>query len=416
MRPDPRPQLLVDLSVLVQTDDKSGIQRVVRNVLAALLKSPPAGCVVEPVYDAGGYYAYAHGFGARGGAAAAPLRGDTDSAPLTADDTEPPQPVVLRADDIFLGLDLAPNHVPGNRALYADMRRHGVLLYFVVYDLLPITQPQMFNPGAAPWFANWVRTVAETADGLVCISRAVADELLDWIGENDVRRPTPLPVGWFHLGADIPAGGSDVGVADTAPADEALLAHVRARPSLLMVGTLEPRKMHSQALDAFEQLWRRGIDANFVIVGKTGWMTERLAERLRQHPEAGKRLFWLPRADDATLLQLYACSSALLAASAGEGFGLPLIEAAHHGLPVIARDLPVFREVAGDHAWYFEAGNGTQLADALACWLELHAAGQAPRSGAMPWLDWNGSAAALLRVLLDGAWYRTAPTLLSAPQ
>jgi len=397
MRPDPRPQLLVDLSVLVQTDDKSGIQRVVRNVLAALLQAPPAGCAVEAVYDAGGYYAYASTFGATAAAAATPLAGD---------DPAPPQPVVLRPGDIFLGLDLAPNHVPGNRALYADMRRHGVQLYFVVYDLLPITQSQMFSPGAAPWFANWVKTVAETADGLVCISRAVADELLDWIEHNDVRRPTPLPVGWFHLGADIPAEANG-------SADEALLAHVRARPSLLMVGTLEPRKMHAQALDAFEQLWRRGVEANLVIVGKPGWLTERLSERLRLHPEQGKHLFWLPRADDATLRQLYASSAGLLAASAAEGFGLPLIEAAHHGLPVIARDLPVFREVAGDHAWYFEAGNGTQLADALARWLDLHAAGEAPASAAMPWLDWNASAAALLRVVLDGAWYRMAATLLS---
>ncbi|WP_193615711.1 glycosyltransferase family 1 protein [Massilia sp. YMA4] len=401
MRPDSRPQLLVDLSVLVQTDDKSGIQRVVRNILAALQDAPPPGCVVEPVYDAGGYYAYAGSFGAGAQAAAAPLA--DDQAPL-------PQPVVLRPGDIFLGLDLAPNHVPGNRALYADMRRHGVLLYFVVYDLLPITQAQMFSPGAAPWFARWLRTVAETADGLVCISRAVADDLIDWIEHNDVSRPTPLPIGWFHLGADVPAGADAAGGA----LDNALLDHVRARPSLLMVGTLEPRKMHAQALDACEQLWRRGIDVNLVIVGKAGWMTERLADRLRAHPELGKRLFWLHRASDATLLQLYTHASALLAASMAEGFGLPLIEAAHHGLPVIARDLPVFREVAGAHAWYFEAGNGTQLADALVQWLDLHAAGRAPGSAEMPWLDWRSSAAALLRVLLEGAWYRVAPTLLAA--
>ena len=60
-----------------------------------------------------------------------------------------------------------------------------------------------------------------------------------------------------------------------------------------------------------------------------------------------------------------AVSSSLIAASECEGFGLPLIEAARQGLPVIARDIPVFREVAGDHAFYYSAGRPEELADAL---------------------------------------------------
>ncbi|MBL3940675.1 glycosyltransferase family 4 protein, partial [Bacteroides thetaiotaomicron] len=74
------------------------------------------------------------------------------------------------------------------------------------------------------------------------------------------------------------------------------------------------------------------------------------------------RLNWLQDIDDAALADLYARVDGLLFASEGEGFGLPIVEAAQHGLPLLLRDLPVFREVAGEHATYFSASDGTGLA------------------------------------------------------
>lgn len=383
-------QLLVDLSVLVKQDDHSGIQRVVRGVLRELQLAPPPGMRIEPVYDAGGYYAYARRFGAS----------------AAEDDT----PIQVREGDIFFGLDLCPNEVPANAAVLQDLRRHGVRLYFMVYDLLPITHAEMFVAGARPWFSHWLRTVAQMADGLICISRAVADELLAWLEHETIRRPDTLHIGYRHLGADLPR---EAAAQPLSTAEAALLAGLPARPSLLMVGTLEPRKMHGQALDAFELLWARGADATLLIVGKLGWKMGLLGERLRQHPEAGRRLFWLEQASDAMLLQLYARASALLAASVAEGFGLPLIEAAQHGLPLIARDIPVFREVGAGHAWYFSADGSEALADALQAWLALHAAGAAPPSAGLPHLSWAQSAAGIADCLRDRGWYRAAPTWLA---
>ena len=65
-----------------------------------------------------------------------------------------------------------------------------------------------------------------------------------------------------------------------------------------------------------------------ITYGRAGWMVEPLVERLRAHPEAGSRLHWLEGASDELLTSLYADCSGLLMASEGEGFGLPLIEAA----------------------------------------------------------------------------------------
>jgi glycosyltransferase involved in cell wall biosynthesis len=188
-----------------------------------------------------------------------------------------------------------------------------------------------------------------------------------------------------------------------------VLAEVAARPTFLMVGTVEPRKGHTQALAAFEQLWADGVDANLVIVGKQGWMVEKVAERMAAHPEKDKRLFWLPGVSDEMLLKLYASSAALLSPSEGEGFGLPLIEAAQHNIPVIARNLPVFREVAGEHALYFEGREPQDLAATVTRWLALDAEGKAPQSTGMPWLTWDESARQVLDAAERQQWYKVIP-------
>jgi len=93
----------------------------------------------------------------------------------------------------------------------------------------------------------------------------------------------------------------------------------------------------------------------------------------------------------------------LIAASEGEGFGLPLIEAAQHKLPIIARDIPVFREVAGEHAFYFRGDKPAILAETLRNWLDLFSVGQHPRSDDMPWLTWRQSAQQLLEKIIPEA-------------
>jgi glycosyltransferase involved in cell wall biosynthesis len=178
-----------------------------------------------------------------------------------------------------------------------------------------------------------------------------------------------------------------------------------------MVGTLEPRKGHRQALAAMERLWADGVDANLVIVGKQGWRIDDLAQRIEQHQERGKRMFWLDGISDEMLEEIYRSCKALLAASEGEGFGLPLIEAAQHGLPIIARDIPVFREVAVGHAYYFRGEDPEALAHALRAWLSLGDA--TPASSGIPWLTWKQSSRQLLDVVLGKRWYRSwanAPT------
>jgi glycosyltransferase involved in cell wall biosynthesis len=387
-------QLLVDVSAMVLSDLKTGIQRVVRSVLRALVEDPPPGFRVEPVFSTGSNrgYQYARSYGLS-------MLGETA---FELEDA----PVDLRPGDVFLGLDLFVNGTTQNEQCLLEMRARGVEVHFVVYDVLPMLRPDAFPFGTEGYFREFLQTVHKVSDGVVCISRAVADELTAWLQANVKPRPSPLSIGWFHLGADIDGSVPSRGLPPDAPV---VLAALAARPSFLMVGTVEPRKGQAQALAAFELLWEQGVDVNLVIVGKHGWMVDQLAERLASHPEKEKRLYWLAGISDEMLLKLYAGSSALLAASEGEGFGLPLIEAAQHDIPIIARNLPVFREVAGEHAYYFDGLAPADLAAALRDWLALEREGRAPQSTGMPWLTWDQSAQQLLGAVVRGRWYRELP-------
>jgi glycosyltransferase involved in cell wall biosynthesis len=244
---------------------------------------------------------------------------------------------------------------------------------------------------------SWFKTIASASDVLVGISTAVAVELEQWLGGQGLPQGERPRLGYFHLGAGLGIGARN---RDLAADAMQVLSRLASLPTFLMVGTLEPRKGHRQVLGAFERLWRDGADVALVIVGKHGWLIDELAERLRRHTEFGQRLFWLEGISDEYLEKLYAASTCLIAASEGEGFGLPLIEAAQHRLPIIARDIAVFREVAGQHAYYFSGMSPEALADAVRNWMGLRSAGNAPSSEGMRWLTWAESTGQLLQVVL----------------
>jgi hypothetical protein len=81
--------------------------------------------------------------------------------------------------------------------------------------------------------------------------------------------------------------------------------------------------------------------------------------------------------------------------------------------------LPVFREVAGEHAFYFNGFAPDDLATAVRTWLALWERGAAPRSAGMPWLTWEQSTAQLLDVILNDHWYAqwgSSPARMLKPQ
>jgi len=401
--PQPRlRQLMLDVSAIAQNDLKSGIERVTRALLEQMLLNPPTGWSVQPVYatmDRAGYR-YARQF--------------TSHFLNIPGDWAEDAPVQAWAGDVFFGLDFQTHVIPAQESTFLSWRNRGVAVYFVVYDLLPVLMPEVFPEGSKEGHQRWLQTITRM-DGALCISRAVADELHDWLQTFGEKRERPFVVDWFHLGADVDNSNPTRGLPSDAPQT---LRSLTARTSFLMVGTIEPRKGVLQTLQAFDLLWALGVDVNLVIVGKEGWKPvpehqrgdiPQTVQALRAHPELGKRLFWLEAISDEYLEQVYAASTCLIAASYGEGFGLPLIEAARHGLPLLVRDIPVFREVTDGQAQFFSDSRQPEvIAEAIRDWLALYPLNEHPRSDAMPHLTWAESARNALDVVLGNTPpYRT---------
>lgn len=395
----PAKRLFLDVSITCHDDFKTGIQRVVRALLLALLEAPPTGYRIEPVYlsNVGGKWHYRYACGYTLGLLGCP--------PVALhDECVEPEP-----GDVLLGLDLSGDllvHAESD-GLFADFRNRGVTVYSLVYDLLPVRMPDVFPQSSSFHHGRWLRAIS-TFDGAICISKAVAVDLAEWQAEasSDWTNRRSFRANWFHLGADLANSAPSRGLPNNA---EWVLHQLRGRRSFLLVGTIEPRKGYLQTIEAFSEVLGEGTDINLVIVGKEGWNgipddmrrdIPQTVDHLRTHPELNKRLFWLEGISDEYLEKVYAACTCLIAASYGEGFGLPLIEAAQHKLPIIARDIPVFREVAGEHAYYFNGKTPGDLAQAISRWLALHSKDQHPKSDNIPWLTWEQSAQQLLKVVL----------------
>ena len=371
---DPK-TLFVDVSFFVLEDHKTGIQRVTRSILMELLKNPPPGFTVQAVY-----------VDRHVGFKPAIVQ-QTSASDLSVTRNSDPSPIQITAGDVFFGLDFACVTTLKEQAYLAKLKEAGVKVYFVIYDLLPIQFPQYFPPSHKGFHERWLRTLVKF-DGVLCISKTIADDYRNWLKDNRISTTSDFDIAYFHLGADLNNSAPTKGMPADAPN---ILAKLATRPSFLMVGTLEPRKGYRHIVDAFSRLWLGGSDVNLVLVGKVGWNIDVLVRTLKSHQELGKRLIWLQGVSDEYLECIYAGSTALIAASEGEGFGLPIIEAAQHGLPVILRDIPVFREVAGEAGFYFPGNSSEDTAECLKAWLQLYQAGTHPKSSSLSYQSWEQS-------------------------
>lgn len=335
-----RKQLLVDVSTLYQRDGQSGIQRVVRCILKELERQPPVGFVIRPVCSSDGHqYRYCAKF-------------SPENPEMVLWDQ---QVVSYQAGDFFLGLDLTAHLFPTVTGALSLMRSSGVRICYVLYDILPLKYPHWFPPGLPDMFKRWLIGLSEFADQIMAVSQFSAEQVKIWLHENQLD--SSVFVDTFFLGADF----ERIPSSPDGTVNNTILQKLDRAKTCIAVGTVEVRKGYDQLLDAFEILWAQDPSINLIIVGRPGWHADILIARIRAHPLLGTRLFWFDAAADHLLERCYQLSSVLISASYQEGFGLPLIEAAQRGLKVVARDIPVFREVMNNQAFYF-SGEALELA------------------------------------------------------
>jgi alpha-1,2-rhamnosyltransferase len=149
-------------------------------------------------------------------------------------------------------------------------------------------------------------------------------------------------------------------------------------------------------LDTFDGLWAKGIDVNLCFIGRVGWKVEDLLARIKSHREYQRRLFFWSDIDDVELAYCYKHASMLVFPSFIEGFGLPIIESLGHGLPVLASDTPIHREVGLDHIGYFDLADPGSLETQIEA-IEKNGIPDALRVDPdYRWQDWESSTRMLL--------------------
>lgn len=366
-----KPRLLVDCTTQHFESIHSGIGRTVRQTLRALAKAD-SGHEITPVFIDATEKVFRI-------ATPAFLDRIGLDVPEDAGTRLIPQP-----GDHFLALSL--NHSLKDQTGFFDaIRAVGGQLTAIVYDLMPMYRPDWFPPGLAWAHQQWFSTVAEF-DTLACISEAVAVDTRDELSRMGL--PHPPRVGSYHLGTEL-----ETTVAAPLP------AALQGRDFALSVSTIYARKGQEQLLDAFEQLWAEGRDEVLVFVGARGYGVDDLIARLETHAEVGKRLHWFENGSDAILATLFAHCVGVVTPSEGEGFGLPLAEALQRGLPVLARDLPVYRELAADGVTWFTGQSPRHLAAVVADWMDGLRQGRVSRPKPGQFLSWQDSTAQLLTVM-----------------
>lgn len=287
----------------------------------------------------------------------------------------------LTAGDTVLSLDMQSAALPGLSAAVA----RGASVVSVLYDCMPLTHPELFPfPSMLESHQAWHNWVSQHATGILSISET---------SMREARRLMPASScwhAWFHLGGDLP-------LADPS-ALRPELREALSRPGFLMVGTVEPRKNHALAVAAMERAWARGCHASLVILGGEGWNNRDVLERIARLRAAGKPVLVIHDAGDDELAAAYREARALIAASVAEGYGLPVAEAGACGLPVLASDIPIFREVAPSTAAFFPPGD----VDALTRLVERFSAMPFSRMPCGKALSWDASVRRLLELVESG--------------
>jgi alpha-1,2-rhamnosyltransferase len=275
----------------------------------------------------------------------------------------------------------------------------GAFIGAMVYDLLPIRFPDLMTSRQRDLFVKWWQEAYRCVDFITAISQSVNNEVREY-DECHQTRGKRLLGGAFLLGADFLPGKGDGGVRHSL---EALVndgTSDRPYPFYICVGTFSPRKQQELVLKAFDKLWRRGNNVSLVYIGGSGWHSEGLIRYLQSHPRWGKSLHWFADLKDEELSWCYRHAAGLIAASIAEGFDLPIVEALHHGCPVLASDIPVHREVGQDFAGYFSP----QCPDELARLLERQLTKGCLEKTTSPkdfiWPTWQKSCDELLRLVL----------------
>ncbi len=331
-------KIYIDLSNLMAVDFLTGIQRVVKEIVVRMLENEKNEITLmnysfrknsyQKLDNQKFHEYFAEGKGSKG-AIFTPIRIEFTDIPSGA---------------VFFDIDSVWNSRLKRSYLFPVLKQKGVKIVTQLYDLIPITHPQFCHENTAMNFMIYTGANIKYADLIITSAEATVEALNNLTDSLGEKRKKCIVV---PLGSDFTKK-----ISSDDEIDKKVIKIAKNSRYLLMVGTIEPRKNHSLVIDAIESgLADDGMKV--IFAGRIGWNVEALEKRILEHPLYNKNLFFVERPNDATVDYLYKNAFAVAFPTFNEGFGLPVIEAFQRGTPVVASDIGVLHEVAGDYADYF---------------------------------------------------------------
>lgn len=254
----------------------------------------------------------------------------------------------MKEGDIFFDLDVAWSATLKRSYLLPKLKKQHVKIVAQIYDIMAITHFQYFTEHFTYTFMEFIGAHLLYADTIIVSTKAslkILEEFALKVGAGPIEGKVA------YLGADFKRNVNE-NVKVQSKVDEI----VQKEKYILMVGTIEPRKNHQLVLDAFNK-GIANLGYNLVFAGRIGWKNEKFLHDMETHPYYGKRIFHIANASNADIDYLYSNAFLVAFPTHMEGFGLPLVEALEHGVPVVATDIDVLKEIGGDYCYYFKAND-----------------------------------------------------------
>lgn len=260
---------------------------------------------------------------------------------------------------------------------------HNAPLVVTVHDLAFLREPAHFTARGNQFFRRALDLVLAEAAAVVVPSRATADDCVHQGLEADRLHVVPHGVRVDEVRAD--------------EVRQWRSRHGIGARYVLWCGTLEPRKNVARLIRAYGRARARGLDAELVLAGPQGWgeASQDVARALRAVPEG---LVHLTGRLDAHELQVAYHGAATFAfPSLWEGFGMPVLEAMAHGVPVVTSAGTSMAEFAAGAGALVDPLDVDALADGLLAVTDPGAPGGAEVAAQAAHFTWADSAAGHLR-------------------
>jgi glycosyltransferase involved in cell wall biosynthesis len=324
-----QPAIYVDLTLISESNSRTGIQRVTHEIFHRLVMNYRTSRLVVPVIARNGLLFEDYSYIAKCFRLPIPARSDLCVSP---------QP-----NDILFGLDFNPTLYECREFIESNFSPENV--FYFAHDIIPIKQPSFWEDSKNAFYnhAKWLDFSLETGS-IICNSFSTLSDIKQWINNTGIKRSFVSNDSVVHLGFDFSKSDfySNQTQSQGCQKTEDQLKE-NQKFTALAVGTIEPRKGYIELIEEISNHNELNPESTvkLIIVGKSGWNNSSILDKISQSSDTT----WMGQVDDRLLANLYQKCDLIICFSLDEGFGLSVVEAMKYGKPILARDIPAFREI-----------------------------------------------------------------------